>query len=88
MDTTIKGQFDHPFRFVQEAEAGPEPIYGLEEIRRAYGLSKPAFYGSNGQPGLVHDLPVTQLSARRKGVFRSALARVMAGRTTLPRNTA
>ena len=69
---------------VSDDAAGPEPIYGLEQIRRAYGLSKPAFYGSRGNDCLVHALPVTQISALRKGVFKSALQRVMAERTTLP----
>lgn len=88
MDTSVKAQLDREFGVAQDVAAGPEPIYGLEEIRRAYGLSKPAFYGSGGRPGLVHDLPVIRLSARRKGVFKSALARVMAERTTPPRNAA
>ena len=62
-----------------------DPFFGVEQIRRALGLSKPAFYSPGG---IIHDLPVTQLSAKRKGVRKSALERVLAERTTPPRNAA
>jgi len=62
-----------------------DPFFGLEKIRRnILDLSKPAFYGPGG---IVHDLPVTQLSARRKGVRKSELERVLAERTRTPRKT-
>ena len=56
-----------------------DPFIGLEELRRrVVRLSKTAFYGPTG---LVHRLPVTHLSERRKGVRKSALDQFLAAQT-------
>ena len=59
-----------------------DPILGLERIRRSVVfLSKSAFYGP---AGLVHSLPVIELSVKRRGVRLSDLQRVLDARTRLP----
>ena len=63
-----------------------DPILGVEHIRRDVAkISKGAFYGPGG---LYHDLPIIQLSARRKGCFRSKLYEVLAARTRQPARAA
>jgi len=48
-----------------------DPLLGLEELRKkVYRLSKAAFYSKDGP---AKRLPVVTLSARRKGVRRSAV---------------
>lgn len=59
-----------------------DPVLGLEQIRRdIIRLSKSAFYGPKG---LVHDLPVIELSAKRRGVRLSDLQKVLDNRTRFP----
>jgi hypothetical protein len=63
-----------------------DPILGIEHIRKEVAkVSKGAFYGPGG---LYHDLPIIQLSARRKGCFRSKLYEVLAARTRQPARAA
>jgi hypothetical protein len=67
-------------------ESADDPILGIEHIRReVLKVSKEAFYGPKG---LYHDLPVIELSARRKGCFRSKLYEVLASRTRQPARAA
>ena len=64
------------------ASVGPpglDPIIGLEVIRRTLGLSKATFYGE-----ISSTLPVITLSARRRGVRRSAYEAWLEGRTRQP----
>jgi hypothetical protein len=59
-----------------------DPIVGLEEARcGVLRVSKSAFYGPNG---IRSRLPVIQLSARRKGVRKSALDAFLVERTCEP----
>jgi DNA-binding transcriptional MerR regulator len=61
-----------------------DPIYGIEEARKKiFKLSKAAFYSPDS---ILHDLPVIQLSAKRKGIRLSDIRRVLEARTTPPRN--
>ena len=61
-------------------------IYGIEFIRtQLLGLSKTAFYGRGG---VYHDFPVITLSARRKGVYKSSVDRVLLARTRQPARAA
>ena len=63
-----------------------DPIYGVEEARRKiFKLSKAAYYGEGS---ILHDLPVIQLSAKRKGIRLSDINRALAARTAPPRNIA
>ena len=61
-----------------------DPILGLEKIRKdLLGLSKSAFYGPKG---IVHEFPIVEISAKRRGVRYSALQDVLERRTNAPRN--
>jgi hypothetical protein len=60
----------------------PEPIYGLEVIRRALGLSKSAFYGPPDGP--YRTLPIVAISERRRGVRKSDYELWLGARTREP----
>jgi hypothetical protein len=60
----------------------PEPIYGLELIRRALGLSKSAFYGPPDGP--YRTLPIVAISERRRGVRKSDYELWLGARTRKP----
>ena len=60
----------------------PEPVYGLEVIRRSLGLSKAGFYGSPDGP--YRTLPIIALSERRRGVRKSDYETWLAARTRRP----
>lgn len=59
--------------------SGRREIIGLEEARRDFfGLSKSAFYGPRGP---ARNLPIIQLSSRRKAVKLADCERYVASRT-------
>ena len=67
-------------------DLGLDPIYGIEEARtKIFKLSKAAFYSKDS---ILQDLPVIRLSAKRKGIRLSDINRVLAERTSPPRNSA
>lgn len=73
---------DHLSKSGQELEI--DPIFGVEEARKKiFKLSKAAFYSEGS---ILYDLPVIQLSAKRKGIKLSDIQRVLEARTTPPRN--
>jgi predicted exporter len=62
---------------------GPlDPVVGLEKVRRSLDLSKAAFYGGTDSP--YRQLPIVELSQRRRGVRLSDLERWLAARTRRP----
>ncbi|MGI9511100.1 MAG: hypothetical protein ACR2QJ_17315 [Geminicoccaceae bacterium] len=74
----------HDLQTDSERELEIDPIYGVEEARKKiFKLSKAAFYSPDS---ILHDLPVIQLSAKRKGIRLSDIQRVLEARTTPPRN--
>jgi hypothetical protein len=66
----------------EQVDARFDPVLGLEEARRdVLRVSKSAFYGRDG---IRSKLPIIELSAKRRGVRKSALDDFLTARTRAP----